>query len=206
MKKIPTLFERVFNGHRLERVLSNVTPGCEFVLEGKGIATIKMDGSCCAVIDGKFYKRYDAKGRKKVPAGSIPCCDPDPVTGSWPHWAPVYKDDPSDKWFVAAFKNTAAYRSNRIAGHDLWYILEGTYEAMGPHFQGNPNGLKYDILVRHGDDIVTVERTFEGIRKWLEENEEEGLVFWLNGEPRCKIKRTDFGLGWPISKKKGGSR
>jgi hypothetical protein len=45
------------------------------------------------------------------------------------------------------------------------------------------------------------ERTFEGIRKWLQEHEEEGIVFWLDGEPRCKIKRTDFGLEWPVRKR-----
>lgn len=26
----------------------------------------------------------------------------------------------------------------------------------------------------------------------------EGLVFWFNGEPICKIKRTDFGFDWPV--------
>lgn len=61
MKKIPTLFERVFENHHIKEVLPNVTPGMEFVLEGKGDATVKIDGSCCAIIDGKFYLRYDAK-------------------------------------------------------------------------------------------------------------------------------------------------
>jgi len=188
MKKIPTLFERRFGDHKVIDINSNVTPGCEFVLEGKGVATVKYDGACCAIIDGKFYKRYDAKGRKKVPAGSIPCCDPDPVTGHWPHWAPVDVSNPSDKWFVNAYKNTPI---SYIIGNE-------TFEAIGPHFQGNPYGVCEDVLLPHGVDQVYVERTFEGIRKWLEENEEEGLVFWLDGEPRCKIKRTDFGLEWPI--------
>jgi len=190
MKKIPTLFERRIVNHEIVGVSDKVIPGMEWVFEGKGVATVKLDGSCCAVIDGKFYKRYDAKGRKKVPAGSIPCCDPDPVTGSWPHWAPVKEDNPSDKWFVEAYKNTFDMFDQEIPYQ--------TFEAVGPHFQGNPNGLKYDMLIPHGQDIVTIERTLEGIRKWLEENEEEGLVFWLDGEPRCKIKRRDFGLSWPI--------
>ena len=25
-----------------------------------------------------------------------------------------------------------------------------------------------------------------------------GIVFWLNGEPICKIKRSDFGYEWPV--------
>ena len=36
------------------------------------------------------------------------------------------------------------------------------------------------------------------IKNWLNENKVEGLVFWLNGEPVCKIKRTDFGYEWPV--------
>lgn len=35
---------------------------------------------------------------------------------------------------------------------------------------------------------------------WLNEHPIEGLVFWLDGEPVCKIKRTDFGLEWPVKK------
>jgi hypothetical protein len=29
---------------------------------------------------------------------------------------------------------------------------------------------------------------------------DEGIVFWRNGEPQCKIKRTDFGFTWPPKK------
>ena len=47
----------------------------------------------------------------------------------------------------------------------------------------------------HG--MVEVERTFEGIRKYLEEHNIEGLVFWKDGYPACKIKRSDFGFPWP---------
>ena len=45
--------------------------------------------------------------------------------------------------------------------------------------------------------MVEVERTFEGIRKYLEEHNIEGLVFWKDGHPACKIKRSDFGFAWP---------
>ena len=75
MKKIPTLFERVFENKRIVVITDKVYPGMEWVLEGKGIATEKIDGSCTAIIDGVFYKRYDAKKGKKPPAGAIPCCD-----------------------------------------------------------------------------------------------------------------------------------
>lgn len=198
MKKIPTLFAREFLGRGKVRTLPYVTPGMEWVLEGKGVATVKIDGACCAIIDGKFYKRYDAKWGKTPPAGAIPCCDPDPVTGHWPHWVAVDKNDPGDKWFVEAYRNSVT--AIHVGLPDVEPTLtDWTYEAVGPHFQGNPYKITFDMLVPHGSiDAVNVTPTFEGIRKWLEENNEEGLVFWLDGEPRCKIKRTDFGFEWPV--------
>ena len=186
MKKIPTLFEREYKDHKVIGIRNKVTPGMEWVLNGEGFATIKIDGSCCAIINGLFYRRYDAKKGKKPPAGAIPCCDPDPVTGHWPHWVQVDRTNPADKWHWEAFKNAGFLEDNR------------TYEAIGPHFQGNPHNVAYDILVPHGESVVEVERTFEGIREYLARNNVEGLVFWLDGEPCCKIKRSDFGFSWPV--------
>ena len=186
MKKIPTLFVREFEGHRITKVLNEVTPGCLGAFE-HGIATVKYDGSCCAIIEGELYKRYDAKAGKNPPEGAIPCCNPDPVTGHWPHWVKVDPDKPEDKWFWVAYNNS------------LFWIMDGsdgTYEAVGPHFQGNPHNLKSDMLIKHGERVVEVGRTYDDIKQWLKDNYEEGLVFWLNGEPVCKIKRTDFGMVW----------
>ena len=184
MKKIPTLFIRLFDEHHNKTVTTEVTPGMEWVLNGEGIATVKIDGSCCAVNGGKFYKRYDAKQGKSAPAGAIPCCDPDPITGHWPHWLCVDEADPADKWHAEAFRH---------AGE----LSDGTYEIVGQHFRGNPYHLEKDVLVKHGTEVVEVERTFDGIRTFLNEHVIEGLVFWKDGEPMCKIKRTDFGLPWP---------
>lgn len=184
MKKIPTLFERVFENHKIVGIKDVVTAGCEEAFL-HGEATVKIDGSCCAIIDGVFYKRYDAKKGKKAPAGAIPCCDPDPVTGHHPHWVMVDASNPDDKWFARALENTPV-------------TFDGTYEAIGKHFNGNPYNLCDDILEPHGVKKVEVDRTFDAIRKYLSENHIEGLVFWLDGEPVCKIKRTDFGHKWPV--------
>lgn len=124
-----------------------------------------------------------AKQGKTAPVNAIPCCEPDPVTGHHPHWVPVDSDNPADKWFVEAYKNTPQES-----------IYDGTYEALGPHFQGNPYNLDKDVLQRHGTIQLDVPRTFEGIKKYLYENEIEGIIFWLNGEAKCKIKRSDFGF------------
>ena len=191
MKKIPTLFERIYENHKVVGVTPNVTEGCEFVLEGKGDATIKWDGSCCAIINNKFYKRYDAKRGKKPPLGAIPCQpEPDPITGHFPCWVQCRFEDPADKWFWEAYTKTSMWTNEGLS------LADGTYEAIGKHFQGNPYGMEDDELVRHGINIVEVPRTFEGIKQWLTDHYVEGLVFWYEGEPRCKIKRSDFGLEW----------
>ena len=189
MKKIPTLFTRIYEGHKIVGIRDEITPGCEDAFKN-GAATIKVDGSCCAIINGKFYKRYDAKKGRKPPEGAIPCCDPDQVTGHWPHWIPVDSNNPGDKWFIQAKANSAMsiYEPS----------IDWTYEAIGPHFQGNPYDLEKDYLLPHGAFVAEVGRDFESISNWLNEHKEEGLVFWLNGEPICKIKRSDFGYEWPV--------
>lgn len=189
MKKIPTLFVRKFENHRIVECTSEITPGCEEVFLN-GFATIKIDGACCAIIDGELYKRYDAKKGKKPPEGAIPCCDPDPITGHHPHWLKVDRNNPADRWFVKAYDDAKA--------DEHIFLPDATYEAVGKHFNNNPYNWDDDCLVIHGEDAVKVERTYDGVKKWLENNDEEGLVFWLNGEPVCKIKRSDFGLPWPI--------
>ena len=196
MKKIPTLFEREYKDHKVIGIKPIVTPGLEWVLEGEGVATVKYDGSCCAIINGVFYKRYDAKKGKQPPAGAIPCQpEPDPITGHWPHWLPVSFTDPSDKWLVKAF----CFNLER-GYHTIGDILpDGTYEAIGNHFQGNPYNMIYDCLIPHGYlRINKFPRTFEGMREFWKDYKIEGVVFWLGGQPRCKIKRSDFGYEWPL--------
>lgn len=199
MKKIPTLFERVYENHKVVGITEKVTPGFEWVLAGEGVATVKIDGSCCAIIGGELYKRYDAKKGRKPPAGAIPCCEPDPITGHHPHWVKCDKNNPADKWFIEAYKNTFLFKGINNYVCSANELLKGkTYEAIGPHFQGNPYRLDDDMLKPHGKPIVEVERSFDGIKKYLAESEIEGIVFWKDGEPQCKIKRSDFGFRWPV--------
>lgn len=194
MKKIPTLFEREFKDHNVIKILPKVHPGMEWVLkgEGEGVATVKYDGSCCAIIDGEYYKRYDCKKGKIPPEGFIPCCEPDTITGHWPGWVKVDEKNPADKWFVTAYEMTVMLENYGMK------LSDGTYEAVGRCFQNNPYNFTSNKLIKHGKEIVEVERTFDGIKKYLSEHEIEGLVFWKDGIPQCKIKRSDFGFEWPV--------
>ena len=192
MKKIPTLFEREFKDHNVIKILPKVHPGMEWVLKREGVATVKYDGSCCAIIDGEYYKRYDCKKGKIPPEGFIPCCEPDTITGHWPGWVKVDEKNPADKWFVTAYEMTVMLENYGMK------LSDGTYEAVGRCFQNNPYNFTSNKLIKHGKEIVEVERTFDGIKKYLSEHEIEGLVFWNDGIPQCKIKSSDFGFEWPV--------
>ena len=182
VKKMPTLFRREFNRSDVT-IFNEVTLGCEWVLEGEGKATLKTDGACCAIINGIFYKRYDAKNGKPIPEDAILCqAEGDAVTGHIPCWRPV-TDATEDKWF-------------RIAKENSGFTEDGTYEAVGPKFNANPEGLNDNTLIKHGDNLLEVERSFEGIKMFLEKNRIEGIVFWRENGDRVKIKRSDFGFEW----------
>src|SRR4051812_45544033 len=112
MRKIPTLFVRDWEGDR-SRVLPTVTPGCEWVLAGEGVATRKLDGTCCLVRDGSLYKRQEYRLLVLAPA-DFEAVDYDPETGKRVGWRPV-GEGPEDRWHREAFA-------------DLPDRAEGTYE------------------------------------------------------------------------------
>ena len=230
MKKIPTLFKRVFTEDHKKTITREVTPGCDCVLRGECTATVKWDGACCAIINGEIWKRYDAKigkdgKRKSPPEGAIPCQpEPDPITGHWPHWVKCVRGKPEDRYFLDALtrykgrrvvlKLRYNYASFEDEFRDSAKIV--TFEAVGPHWQSNPYNLEHDDLERHGDlkiyhellEDENSEITFESLRHLLgfykfntPTNTIEGIVFWKDGEPVCKIKRSDFGFPWPPKKK-----
>ena len=219
MKKIPTLFKRVFDDDHKKSITDEVTPEGYWILGDilgtfmDEKATVKYDGACCAIIDGEIYKRYDAKQKygKTPPEGAIPCQpEPDPITGHWPHWVKCEEGKPEDKYFINAFYDYSNKMRKRggYCGQLVLPPADGTYEAIGPHWQSNPYHLSTDTLVRHGEDVIGWGEladdwgsvSFESIRDYLSKHEIEGIVFWKDGQPCCKIKRSDFGLEWPTRK------
>lgn len=203
MKKIPTLFERQYENHEVIGITNKLTDeSLQIVLNGKTLPTVKYDGSACMISGKKLYKRYDAKKGKKPPVGSIPCQpEPDSITGHWPHWVELNADNPADKWYLAAFNNALAlsYTDASIIYNNE---SEHTFEAVGPHFQGNPYELTYDTVIAHGfktiSQLQNIKLSFDIIKDFLKKSNIEGIVFWYDNKPLCKIKRTDFGFEWPM--------
>lgn len=186
MKKMPCLFQRDFSDQRRPVLLRDVTPGCEWVLAGEGVATRKWDGTACLVRGGRLFKRYDAKINRKTgerltpPPGWEPCePEPDPVTGHWPGWLPV-GDEPESRWHREAFHAPTP---------------DGTYELCGPKVGRNPEGFAHHMLIRHGvAQHPDAPRDFDGLRAWLEPRDIEGLVFHRADGAMVKIRKADFGL------------
>ena len=185
MRKMKSLFERQFENHRIVKCLNKVQEGCEWVLNGEGYATEKLDGTCCLIKDNKIYRRFDYKKGRILPKNAIPCQqEPDPITGHFPHWVLCEEANPADKYHIEAFNKQKP-------------LEEGTYELIGLHFQSNPYKLNEDILEKHGQRILkNVPRDYEGIKEYLKDNFIEGIVFYGEGGKMCKIKRSDFGFEW----------
>lgn len=196
MKKIPSLFMRNYDGDRLVR--DEVTPGCEWVLAGEGIATRKFDGTACMVKDGKLFKRYDAKKGKTPPPNFEPCQEPDAKTGHWPGWIPV-GEGKEDRWHREAYKILIGPNGEGITSGKN--ALDGTYELCGPKINSNPENFEHHILIRHEFEKIEhpVENynpfnSFTSISSFLEHNDIEGIV-WHHPDGRmCKIKKKDFGF------------
>lgn len=190
MRKVPTLFERDWNGDR-SKVTEQVNPLCQWVLDGEGTPTQKHDGTACLIKDGELWVRFDAKHGKTPPANFLPAQEEaDSETGHWPGWVPA-GNSPQYQWQRKAFEFSVA---QAIADHD------GTYEACGPHFQGNPEGWANDALIKHGSVVVgDTPRTFAELKAFFAERNLEGIV-WHHPDGRmAKIKKRDFGFKWPAT-------
>lgn len=186
MKKMSTLFKKDPND--LGRVINEIDPKNDWVINGEGIATRKFDGSACAIIDGELYKRYDAKKGKQPPEGAIPCCEPDLITGHHPHWQKCKADNPADKYFFEGYNSLV----DLIGG----VPEDGTYELIGEKINGNREKIEGRHLMRHGIEILSIwDFSFEGLYKFLLRHDIEGIVFHHKTDGRmCKLRKSDFGI------------
>jgi len=202
MQKIPCLFRRNFRV-RPPKLIDAVTPGCEWVLRGEGVATAKWDGTAVLVREDKIFARFDAKKGRAFPPGFEPCQpEPDPVTGHWPGWVLV-ESQSQYKWIRDAAASGYLYGLCSLDEP----IPNGTYEAVGPMINGNPHrynhhhlrahGYPHHVLHRHERD-TSGSRTYESIGELLASLDVEGIVFHHPDGRMVKIRRADYGLPWPV--------
>jgi hypothetical protein len=182
VKKIPTVFKR---DPDMKRVLPEVNPDCQWVLDGEGVATRKYDGTCVMLDDGgNWWARREVKPGRTAPEGFVPA-ETDENTGKTVGWEPIYQSG----W--VKFWDEAWTRQRESGG----MIRTGTYELCGPKINGNPERYPHHVLIRHataqpaGDAFV---RTFDSLRDLVLETSYEGIV-WHHPDGRmAKLKRRDF--------------
>lgn len=185
MKKIPTIFERDWEGDR-SRVLDRKNPECAWVFADEGKATRKLDGTSCMIRAGKLYKRRELRAADKPPP-DFELADYDSTTEKSVGWVPV-GDGPEDRYHREAFAKGG--------------FVDGTYELIGPKIQGNPENAGHHLLVPHAEcSVHEVATAFGTLREFLSAQDVEGLV-WHHPDGRmAKIKLRDFGLKRPRSVK-----
>lgn len=178
MRKIPTLFQRTDDRRHVK---NEVTPGCEWVLEGEGTATRKYDGTCVGLIDQDWYMRREVKPGKTPPPGFIELGH-DEITGKTIGWEPAAQSA-SGFWPIL----------EKLIGENR-YGLNGTFELIGEKINGNPERIEGHDLIDHwyADVLDDAPRDFDGLASWLRAHPYEGIV-WHHPDGRmCKLKRRDF--------------
>ncbi len=177
MRKIPTIFERDFEGDP-SRVLPVQNPECAWVFDGEGTATRKYDGTCCMFDGADWWKRREVKKGKTAPPDFREEMH-DQNTGKRVGWVPVTDDD---KWHLEGIRNTPLQEPE-------------TYELCGPKVQGNPEGFDRHVMVAHSlaETYPDCPRDFDGLSVWLSDLPHEGVVFHHPDGRMAKIKRRDFG-------------
>lgn len=183
MQKIPTVLRR--DPDDMRRVLLEVTPGCEWVLAGEGVARRKFDGTCVMLDDaGAWWARREVKPGKRAPEGFV-AIERDDVTGKVVGWEPIAQS-PFARWHAEALRLCPVV------------LTAGTYELCGPKVNGNPEDFDVHLLVRHDDamtllSILDLDTPAEivSFARWAGEEGYEGIV-WHHPDGRmAKIKARD---------------
>lgn len=192
MRKIPTLFVR--DPDNMRYVLRDVHPACQWVTEGHGRPTRKMDGTCVLFDGDRWWTRREIKLGKQAPDNYVPL-GTDPETGKTVGWEPA-EQSAWWKWITEAI--------NREDERDAAFLPGRTYELLGPKVNGNPEGFEHHTLWLHGGpvspevraDVATAPRDWDGLRTWLHARPYEGIVWhWLDDagtKHLAKIKKRDF--------------
>ena len=184
MKKIPTIFDRDWNGDR-SRVVDVAHRDCGWVFAGEGAATRKIDGTSCKIKGGQFFKRRELRKDDATPIGFV-SEGTDGETGKTVGWVAV-GDGPEDCFHREAYARAAKWP-------------DGTYELVGPKIQGNLEHYEQHNLVAHDDPALVltgVPAEFDKLREWLAGKDIEGVVWHHLDGRMAKIKLRDFGLKRP---------
>lgn len=181
MRKIPTLFRR--DPDNQDRLLRDVHPACQWVIDGEGVALHKADGTCMLLDPhGRWWARRQVKPGKAEPVNYVEV-EFDGITGKRFGWEPVEQSPYAPLW-CEALANSPVPPGERTPG---------TYELVGPKINSNPEGETGHRLIKHDRLPVRtdVPRDYDGLRDWLASYPGEGVVWHGTDGRYAKIKRRD---------------
>lgn len=194
MRKIPTVFVRDADDRK--HVTSEVTPGCEWVLAGEGVATRKYDGTCCLLVEREsimsvmslWWARREVKNGKAAPDNFV-AVNYDEATDKTVGWEPIAQSGFA-QWHADAL-------GMRFDPGEPWET--GTYELCGPKINGNPDKFAVHVLVAHGTAMVlrsildlSTPSEVMSFARWAGEEGYEGIV-WHHPDGRmAKLKARDI--------------
>lgn len=186
MEKIPTMFKR--NPDDRSRVLMEVHPDCQWVLDGEGEATRKYEGTSVMLSHkGEWWSRREVKPGKTRPENYL-YLSTDPISGAEMGYEPIEQSS-----FVKMHAEAVKSMANKK-------FTPGTYELVGPKINGNPEKVLVHTLLKHEEAERFIfpkgPRTLEDIRQLVlmlaMDNGWEGIVFHHPDGRMAKIKFRDF--------------
>lgn len=184
MNKIPTVFLR--DPENMSRVLDEVNPECQWVIDGEGVATRKYDGTCVMRDgEGKWWARREVKADKNPPPNYL-AINYDENTGKTIGWEPIEQSSFHKVWIDATINHVEPENA-------------GTYELVGPRVNGNPEGYDSHRLIPHAEAEVleggSGPHTPEIIKNLVDKTVRhfgwEGLVWHHSDGRMAKLKVRD---------------
>lgn len=187
MQKIPTIFERDWEGNR--GVINKYIDGVDGALLASFacVPTEKLDGTNVrlTVRAGMLVRLEKRRNPSKAERAKG-------IEEPW--YVDANPSDPQDKHIYDAASNT-----------DLSSAPDGEWsgEAIGKNIQGNPLGLDKNIVVLfslgHAPELKNVPTDFDGLKEYLFSARSkfggghiEGIVWHCNSGEMFKIKAKDF--------------
>jgi len=190
MKKIPTIFDRNWEGNR--SVIDKPTIGCEWVFDGEGTATEKINGTNIKVkikdsLIVYIWKRKNPNKQEKA-------------EGKEPYYVDAHREDSQDKHIFKAVNGW----SSMLKQEGAYELSNGEYEceAYGGKIQGNPLECEPNLYFFKIKPKIyeNVPRDYEKLKNYLSclashfnpTRLAEGIVFHHLDGRMAKIKRRDF--------------
>lgn len=151
MKKIPTVLVR--NPENRKHVLPEVTPGCEWVMAGEGVATRKYDGTCCLLSEeGNWWARREVKPGKTAP-DDFWLEAHDDTTGKTVGWVPM-ETSAFARWHVEALESEPfGLHDHTPVPFERWLADRG-YEMLAQDVKELREG--YDQMTEERDAFALV--------------------------------------------------